>query len=148
MRWTVALVMIGVIGLLAQCSSTREIPQSEERIRQLKNSSVKAYHDPVQLQIAWVPYTQHSLELTSKNEWKVVKDASRDTSSALPMILLTYPAGEDTLWLDMNTDNELLGRLLKHTLMTQEPISRPFTNYIEIAKCSNCHPEHIEIPFQ
>ncbi len=148
MKWNVALMMILTIGLLAQCSTTREVPESEELIKQLRSSSVESYHDPVQLQVAWVPYTSHSLKLTAKNEWKVVKDESRDKESALPMIMLTYPNSSDTLWLDMNTDNELLGRLLKHSLMTQQPITRPFTNYIEVAKCSSCHPQHIEIPFQ
>ena len=148
MRWNIAIAVIITIGLLAQCSTTSEVPQSEARVKQIQSSDVEAYHDPVQLQIAWVPYTAHSLKLTGKNEWKVVKDDSKDTSSALPMIMLTYPGSTDTLWLDMNTDNELLGRLLKHSLMTQQPITRPFTNYIEIAKCSSCHPKHIEIPFQ
>lgn len=144
-------MMSVVFMLLVQCSTSKEVPEQtnvEDRIRQLAPGDINSYHAPVKMEVAWVPYTEYSLEWTRKNEWRVVKNAETDTSSTLPMMLLTYPGESDTIWLGMNTDNETLGRLLKHTLMTQKPITRPFTEYVQIAKCSECHPKNIEIPFQ
>jgi hypothetical protein len=54
---------------------------------------------------------------------------------------------KDTIWIDMNTDTELLGRLVKHSLMTQEPIQRPYTNFFEVASCEKCHPAHVKVEF-
>ena len=146
MKWKVILFGLVVFFLAVQCSTTNDLGEAHDRIRQLQPDNIVSYHQPVQMEVAWVPYTEHRLEWTKKNEWRVVKDPAVDTTSTLPMILLSYPGGTDSIWLDMNMDDATFGRLLKHTMMTQIPISRPFTEYIEIAKCENCHPENVKLP--
>lgn len=117
-----------------------------DRVRQIKPNEVAGYHQPIQINIAWFPYEQQALERTSKNEWKVVK-GDPERSGNVPVILITYPERQDTIWLDMNTKNEVLGRILKHSLMTQEPISRPLGDFIETASCSRCHPSDVAVDF-
>ncbi|MDX1407058.1 MAG: hypothetical protein R3330_02965 [Saprospiraceae bacterium] len=147
MKWKIAGGLL-LFLLAVQCAQYRELPTApQDRIRQIRPADIRAYHDPVKMEIAWVPYQEHRLTRTSKGEWRVVKDEETDRESAMPMILVSYPGTTDSIWLDMNMDNEMLGRLLKHTLMTQVPLSRPFTRYVEIATCGSCHPRHIDIDF-
>ncbi len=64
-----------------------------------------------------------------------------------PMIMITYPEGNDTVWVQMSTKNDLLGKLIKHSLMTQVPIKRPYEEYFEQAQCSSCHPSDVKVDF-
>jgi hypothetical protein len=45
----------------------------------------------------------------------------------------------------MDIDNELLARLIKQSLMTQQTITEPLDKYLVNADCSTCHPEDFEI---
>ena len=149
MKWKAPLAFGILLAFTLQCATNKNITEgASDRVRQADTRHITSYHNPVKLEIGWIPYTEHRLVHTKKNEWKVVKDASVDTTSVMPMILLSYPFSEDSLWFDMNMENETLGRLLKHTLMTQQPISRPFGEYMEVSKCSNCHPASIDISNQ
>ena len=149
MKWKFILFVLVSFFLGLQCAEQKNLTSSEsDRIRMLHPFEIASFHDPVKLEVAWVPYQEHKLVKTKKNEWKVVKSDSDTKPAAMPQILLTYPQGTDTLWLDMNTDNAILGKLLKHSLMTQQPISRPFTTYFETAACATCHPQEIEIDFE
>ena len=57
-----------------------------------------------------------------------------------------YPYEEEkSIYFGMDIDNELLGRLIKQSLMTQQPITEPLTAFLEDADCSTCHPAEIEI---
>ncbi len=149
MQWRIIFILIIFSVVATQCAQQKGLTgNSEDRIRQLRPDDITSYHAPTRLEIGWVPYQEAKLVMTKKGEWKVVKNDETDKQSVMPMILLTYPEGTDSLWLDMDIDNALLGRLLKHTLMTQLPISRPFTEYFEIAKCSKCHPKDIHLDFE
>ncbi len=132
--------------MLLTCTQTKELVPTQ--VRNLNPSNVSSYHQPINMTIAWVPYSQESkLVKTKKGEWKIVKDAESNKSGNVPVILLTYPNSNDTIWIDMNTDTELLGKLVKHTLMTQEPIKRPFVEYFEEASCQKCHPSDVKVNF-
>lgn len=148
MKWISTILGIVTLLALVQCASSKQADTSvHDRVRQLKPDDIASYHEPVKMEIAWVPYTEHRLVMTKKNEWKVVRDEESDKHSAMPVILVTYPSTKDTIWFDMNMENETMGRLLKHTLMTQEPITRPFTEYFEVASCTKCHPAEIDKGF-
>ena len=141
------LTLLFFIALLAvTCKQMGEITPTS--IRQLKPSEVSSFHQPVMLQVGWFPYEQHSFEKTGKGEWRIVKNKDTDRSGMVPHVLISYPGTTDSLWVSMNTDNELLGKLIKHTLMTQEPIARPYSDFFEEAKCSKCHPPEIDKGFE
>ena len=149
MKWKVLFFILAIFFIAVQCAQQKQLSrESEDRIRQLRPGDITRYHEPVRLEVGWIPYQEHKLVVTKKGEWRVVRDVDNDTTSTMPMILLSYPNGTDSLWIDMNIDNALLGRLLKHTLMTQVPITRPFSEYFEVAKCSKCHPQHIKLDFE
>lgn len=146
MKRRMIFIFTAMIFSVVTCKTQKEaIPEST--IRQLKPNNVRGYHHPIEITIAWIPYENKKLKMTNKNEWKVVKDESGKTGS-VPVILLRYPLSGDTIWLDMNTKSEDLGMLLKHSLMTQTPIQRPFTNYLEASSCTSCHPKDIEVDFK
>ena len=130
---------------IVRCSGYKEVPAPTGK--QLAPSNIQAYHDPVEMKIAWVPYQNVRLTETRNRDWVVVEDDSAE-ESALPMIMITYPASGDTAWVHMGTKNALLGKLLKHTLMTQQPITRPYEGYFEQAQCISCHPGHVKVDFE
>jgi hypothetical protein len=149
MKWKTLFFSVLIIFVVLNCSQYRELSQEESnRVRQIKPKEISSYHEPLKLEIAWLPYEEHRLVRTKKNEWKMVKNEDVRVKSNMPMILLTYPNSTDTIWFDMNVDNAMLGKLMKHSLMTQVPISRPFTEYVEVAKCGTCHPSHIDKGFE
>ncbi len=133
-----------IIFLVVTCKSQKEV--IPPRVRQVKPSQVTGYHKPINVTIAWYPYEDEALNMSSKNEWQVVKSDSGRAGS-IPVILIKYPETQDSIWLDMNTESELLGRLLKHSLMTQEPIKRPFSEYFQTASCTKCHPSDVKVDF-
>ncbi len=98
------------------------------------------------MQIAWIPYKSLKLKETKKHNWVVIEDDS-GKESALPMIMITSPSSSDTVWVQMSTKNDLLGKLVKHSLMTQVPIKRPYEEYFEQAKCTSCHPSDVKVDF-
>ena len=141
----VAVALLLAFALLT-CTQTKELVPTG--IRNTKPSQVSSYHESVNMKIAWVPYEQNqTLVKTKKNEWKVVKGEEPNKIGNVPVILVTYPNSTDTIWIDMNTSNELLGKLVKHSLMTQEPIRRPFVEYFEEASCQKCHPSDVKVDF-
>jgi hypothetical protein len=142
------LTFMAVIAVIIfTCTQTGELQPS--RVMQVQPSEVSAFHQPVSVQVGWFPYREHRLVRTGRDEWQVVKneDGSAKTG-AVPQILIRYPRSSDSLWVDMNIDNALLGKLIKHTIMTEAPITRPFSEYMEVASCSKCHPSDIEIDFE
>jgi len=133
--------------IILTCTQTSELQPS--RIMQVRPSEVSAFHQPVSVQVGWFPYREHQLVRTSQDEWQVVKNEDESAKNgAIPQILIRYPNSSDSLWVDMNIDDALLGRLIKHTIMTEAPITRPFSEYIEVAACSKCHPKDIKIDFE
>lgn len=145
MKWKLLFFISVIVFVVMNCSQYKKIVKEEyNRVRTTHPMAVKGYHDPVKLEIGWVPYEEHKLVKTKRNEWKMVKDEDILIKSNMPMILVTFPNSTDSLWLDMNIDNEMLGKLVKHAMMTQVPVTRPFSEYLEIAKCGKCHPSHID----
>ncbi len=130
-----------VLFLISACKTQMDV--TPEKVRQVRPKEVSGFHTPIQLNIAWYPYKDLTLKRTGDNQWKVVQGDSSQ-SGEIPVILITYPDSRDSLWLEMNTSNELLGRLIKHSLMTQMPIQEPIGNFLEAAKCQSCHPAEIE----
>lgn len=135
-----------LLALLAITCSTSKQYLEPSRARQLKPSEVRGYHNSVEMKIAWFPYKELELKKTRENNWVMVESDTGRTS-AIPVIMITYPISEDSIWIDMNIKNELLGKLVKHTLMTQEPIFEPYSDYFANAKCSKCHPSNIKVNF-
>ena len=85
MKWKVAFFALLTAILAVQCSTTKEASQSSDRIRQLKPGDISSYHQAVKLEVAWIPYTEHTVKQTSKSEWKVV-ESDDDKQSAMPLI--------------------------------------------------------------
>ena len=108
-------------------------------------SEIAAFHKEVSVNIGWIPYADQKLVQTGKNEWKIVQSDDGGNIGSIPVIVVTYPDSKDTLLLDMDIENELLGRLIKHSVMVQQKIHRPFTTFFEETKCERCHPQHIEL---
>ena len=100
----------------------------------------------MEMKVAWIPYKNLTLKKTKKHNWVVVEDDA-GKESALPMIMITYPNTSDTVWVQMSTKNDLLGKLVKHSLMTQVPIKRPYEAYFENTKCTSCHPSDVKVSF-
>ena len=140
------LVFLSALAFIViACKSQKELVPT--KARNIMPSEVAGYHNNIDVTIAWYPYKDQLLKQTSDNEWKIVKsDSAREGN--IPVILIRYPATGDSLWLDMNTESELLGKLLKHSLMTQEPIKRPFGDYLQAASCTKCHPADVEVDFE
>lgn len=136
-------ILLGIVFTVT-CTSTKHLEPS--RARQLKPSEVRGYHTPLEMKIAWFPYKDLELKKSKANNWVMVSsDSARE--SAIPVIMITYPVSNDSIWIDMNIKNELLGKLVKHSLMTQVPITEPYGTYLETASCTTCHPSNIKVNF-
>ena len=145
MKFFKLLAFLAITVLVITCSSSKQYMEPT-RARQLKPSEVRGYHNPVEMKIAWFPYKELELKKTKENNW-VMMESDTGRTSAIPVIMITYPTSNDSIWIDMNIKNELLGKLVKHTLMTQEPIYEPYGDYIANAKCSKCHPSNVKVNF-
>lgn len=141
-----ATLAILALGLFAITCTTKQAVVVPPTARQLDPQEIKTYHNPVLMQIAWMPYSNLELKQTKADNWVIVESDSAK-QGVIPVMRLIYPATEDTVWVQMNTKNDLLGKLIKHTLMTQEPISEPYSAYFEKAKCESCHPAAVKVDF-
>lgn len=144
MKYLSLFGIAALIFLVANCESKKQFVPS--RTRQLKPKEVSAYHQPVEMKVAWVPYKNLELKQTKANNWVIVESDAAKTG-AIPVILITYPATGDSVWVQMDTRNELLGQLVKHSLMTQKPIAEPYDQYLADAACSSCHPKDVPVDF-
>ena len=144
MRFLKFFIFLLVAVLTVTCSTTNYLEPS--RARPLKPSEVRGYHNPATMKIAWFPYQDIELKKTRDNNWVMVQsDSTRE--GAVPVIMITYPVTGDSIWIDMNIKSELLGKLVKHTLMTQMPIKQPYGEYLEAASCTHCHPSNVKVNF-
>ncbi|MCB0496910.1 MAG: hypothetical protein KDC79_12300 [Cyclobacteriaceae bacterium] len=148
MKYFVTVSFLAVLGFMVTCKTSKVTSVAHEpTLRQIKPSEVMGYHDPMNLNIAWYPYEDLMLKQTKDNNWVVVKsDSTR--KSAIPVILITYPGRPDSIWVQMDTENALLGKLIKHSLMTKEPIHEPFGEFFAEAKCTKCHPSNVIVDFE
>jgi hypothetical protein len=136
------LLISGLVCLIIACSSTKE---TKSRYRRIQKESAIQFHKPVELKIGWYPYNERKMERTGNNVWSISPSDSADRKGMIPVIHVKNPETDSTLWVYMDIDNELLGKLIKHSLMTEVPIEFPLTEYLEKADCQKCHPQHIEI---
>lgn len=144
MKFLQLLLFFASAIILITCTTTKYMEPT--KARQLKPEEVRGYHNAVEMKIAWFPYKDLELKKTKENNWVMVNSDSGRTST-VPVIMITYPNSGDSIWIDMNIKNEILGKLVKHTLMTQVPIYEPYGEYFAEAKCSKCHPSNIEVNF-
>ena len=145
MNWKFAFFFTLIAFIVLNCSPTQNIALDQSRT--IKPSEISSFHPEITLTTGWVPYKDQKLVKTGKNEWKVVKEDGAKQGK-VPILVVSFPESGDSILLDMNIENELLGKLIKHSVMTQEPIQRPFVDFFEKAKCSKCHPQHIELDFE
>lgn len=145
MRWKMMFFFSVIVFIVYNCSPSKEMVADRSRI--LQPSQISTFHPAVSISVGWVPYEDQKLVRTGKNEWKIEQlKEGEGKSSSVPVLFIQNEGYQDTILLDMNIDNELLGRLIKHSVMTQQPIQRPFTTFFEYAKCESCHPEDIKLP--
>ncbi len=146
MTWRIAFFFLLIVFIVSNCSETRQMP-TERIARAMQPSEISSFHPEISLTVGWVPYQNQKLVRTGRNEWKMVKREEGDREGAVPVILVSYPRTKDSILLDMDITNELLGKLIKHSAITQEPIRRPFSTFFEEAQCKKCHPAHIKLDF-
>jgi hypothetical protein len=104
----------------------------------------KDYHKPIELRIGWYPYDEVGMIKTGINTWKMVSDSCCKQGN-IPILLIRNAESEETLWLNMDIDDALLGKLIKQSLMTEVPLSGPLSEFIEKTDCMTCHPQEIQI---
>lgn len=140
----ISVILFLALAVLT-CKQLGEITPS--RVRTLDAEKVSSFHAPMSLKVGWFPYQEHTFKQTGRYEWRIVKNQDTDKTGVVPMILVQSPGSGDSLWIDMNIDNALLGKLVKHSIMSQEPIFRPFVDYFEVTDCGKCHPEGVDKGF-
>lgn len=135
-----AVALTLLLGLaVSSCAPKTQV--ASPRMRTLSPDGPSHYHQAVQLQVAWHPYREHELVATGDAVYSA-QSATRKEGS-MPVLVVSYPDSAQTLSLRMDIDDALLGRLLKHTLMTQKPIVAPLSQYLEEADCAMCHPADV-----
>ena len=144
MRNVIFYIILG--GIIISCSTSSKTNIQPVKIRKFKEWKAARFHEKVELKIGWYPYKKGSSEKVSSEEWAVsFKNSTDSVDGYMPVIILRNGNNNDSLSLGMDIDDEILGKLLKHTLMTQIPIRRPFKDYLTQADCSLCHPQEIII---
>ncbi len=133
-----ALLWIGIAG----CSHTAT--KSETVSLRTVGSKAAFYHQPMGLKIGWYPYSEPAVYKLQNDVWNIVYS---DTvkQGYVPVIVVNYTDESKTVWIDMNVDDAILGKLIKQSLMTQKPIRTPFNEFLEESSCSTCHPSRIPL---
>ena len=107
MNWKAIAMFLFIAIVVMNCGKTREL--TLENSRTIDPGQVSSIHPNVSITVGWMPYQSNKLIQTGDYEWKIVKNDNDDTGGLSPIIMVTYPDAPDTLFLDMNIDNELLG---------------------------------------
>lgn len=145
MTWRFAFFFMLIAFIVTNCSKTQQV--ATDRSRMMQPSQISSFHPEIKLAIGWMPYQDQKLVQTDRNEWRIVEHQDDDRAGAIPVLMVTYPESGDSILLDMNMENALLGKLIKHSAMTQMPIRRPFSTFFEEAQCQNCHPGDVKVDF-
>ena len=134
-----------VAVLAVTCKQYKEVSASQPTTsRQLRPNEVARFHASLEIKIAWVPYEENQVVEFEDSQYIFKYDDGVKSGRALPMIVIDHPYG-DSILIEMDIDNELLGKLIKRSIMTQKPIERPFTKYFDEARCQSCHPSDIKV---
>ena len=127
------------------CSVPKNVLDDTPRVRSFKEWKADYFHHPIEVKIGWYPYEEEEIIKTGKHQYSIQKNDSLEITGKMPVIVLTYPDSTQSIYFGMDIDNELLGRLIKQSLITQKPVTEPLTAFLEDADCSTCHPAEIEI---
>lgn len=147
MTWRFAFLFLLILFIITNCSKKTSMT-SVEKVRTWKPEEVSSFHPTIDVQLGWVPYEDHKIVQTGDFEWKIVKEKNEsDEEKKIPILFVKSANEAEPIMLEMNIDNELLGKLVKHSAITQQPIRRPFIEFFEEAKCQGCHPEDVEVDF-
>lgn len=139
------LFLIIALLLLAGCTASKKVAV-KDAARVIDTEAPVKFHKPVNMKIAWYPYTTDSLVRHSDTIYLKEAEKAKQTGN-VPLIVVTQEGSDEAVTIPMNIDNELLGRLIKHSVMTQMPIKRPFKEFIEQSNCASCHPKDIKINY-
>ncbi len=131
--------------LIISCSSERKALRDSPRIRVFEEWKGQNFHKPIELKIGWYRYKESDAFQDSSNLWAVTLKDSGKVYGSSPILMVSYPDSSDGIYFDMDVDDALLGKLIKHSLMTQLPIKRPFKEFFAEADCSSCHPSEVKV---
>jgi hypothetical protein len=138
------LISIILLSFL-YCSTPKEVLDDTPRVRSFSEWKADYFHHPIEVKIGWYPYDEELVEKTGVHQYSIQKNDSSVSGGSMPVIVLTYPDSTQSVYFGLDIDNELLGRLIKQSLMTQKPITEPLAVFLEDADCSTCHPADIQI---
>ena len=114
-------------------------------MRQFPEWTIDSGHREITMRVEWRPYEEGTITRTGRDEWTIAGGDSGRTASRVPVIVVSYPDSGYVIPLDVGISDALLGTLIKHTLMTEVPIQRPYMEYLATADCAKCHPPHIKL---
>ncbi|MCA9741939.1 MAG: hypothetical protein H6695_10940 [Deferribacteres bacterium] len=136
----VLLLGLMIVAGCASAPKTKVAPQ----VRQVAPDAVSSFHKKLQIQVGWLPYKNAEVINVDGSRWAV---SSGDSTGAGEIPVMIVRQGEDgePVQLGMDIDDALLGKLLKHSLMTEVPIKRPFDEFLKEADCATCHPSSVKI---
>ena len=147
MTWRLAFFLLLMTFIIVNCSR-KALQVPPDRVRTWNPKDVSSFHPAITIKLGWVPYEDQEVVQTGDFEWKVVQSkGGDDVPKAVPILFIESAMTEESLMVEMNIENELLGKLIKHSAMTQQPIQRPFVKFFEEAKCESCHPADIPVDF-
>jgi hypothetical protein len=74
------------------------------------------------VKIGWYPYQEEEIIKTGTHQYLIQKCDSSEIAGKMPVIILTYPDSSESIYFGMDIDNDILGRLIKQSLMTQNQL--------------------------
>ena len=137
-------VMVCAMFVLAGCSSSAKRAQAPPQVRTVEQTKITSFHKPLEIKVGWLPYESAEVIKVAGNRWAVSRDDSA-AGRSFPVLVIQQGADSEPVQLGMDTDDALLGKLLKHSLMTEVPIKRPFDKFLQEADCAKCHPSSIKL---
>lgn len=140
------LILSLAFFIVASCSSSSKVVEKSPEIKTFKNWKAHKFNKKIELNVGWYEYQNEELVKVDKNVWEVKEKENNEEVGAIPAIIIKHPETGDSLWVNMDIDEALLGTILKHSLMTEVQIKRPFSEFFKQAQCTKCHPSHINLP--
>ena len=136
-------VTLPVLAAVICLGCGRELMDTTPRVRHMKMDGAADFHQPIRLTVGWMPYEEDRLVSKDGSTYEVAQ-GEHLKSGKIPALILSYEDGTKAT-LDMTIDDELLGKLIKSSLMSEKPIRRPYSEFMQTADCSTCHPSDIRI---
>jgi hypothetical protein len=140
-----AIIYLLLSLLIISCTAEKKFLRESPRIRVFEEWKGQNFHKPLELKIGWYKYKESGAIEDSSNLWAVAFKDSGKVYGSSPILMVSYPDSTDGIYFDMDVDDALLGKLIKHSLMTQLPIKRPFKEFFATADCASCHPSAIKV---